>query len=300
MDSFEWNKIIGAVLFALLVAFGLSIFSGIFFSTEAPEEPGYTIATAESAGGEGAGKAGPEPIAVRLASADAGAGERSAKKCLACHTFGQGEANKVGPNLWGVVGRPIAAHEGYDYSDAMKAHAEEDKSWTYEHLDTFLTDPRKVVPGTKMAFAGLKNGGERANVIAFLRTLSDNPEPLPEPQAAATTPEAGAAAPAGSDAKPADTQGTVEPAPADSGAAPAASETPAAAGGGDAMQSDSTSGDSTSGGAMQSDSMSGDSASGGAMQGDSMSGDSMSGDSMSGDSMSGGAMQPAEEKPAGQ
>lgn len=180
MDSFEWNKIAGASLFALLVAFGLGIFSGILFETEAPESPGYVIALAEP--GEGAGGEAPasQPIGVLLASADPAAGANSVRKCAACHTFGKDEPNRVGPNLWDIVERPIASHEGYEYDEAMHAFAEEAGTWTYDHLSEFLQNPAGTVPGTKMAFAGLKDDAERANVIAHLRTLSDNPKPLPE------------------------------------------------------------------------------------------------------------------------
>jgi cytochrome c len=326
MDSFEWNKIAGAVLFALLVAFGLSIFSGIFFSSEAPEEPGYTIATAE-AGGGGGKPAGPEPIAVRLQTADAKAGQNSAKKCLACHTFDQGGPNKVGPNLWGVVDRPIAAHEGYAYSDAMKQHAVDDKTWTFEHLDEFLTDPRKVVDGTKMAFAGLKNPQERANVILFLHTLSDNPVPLPEPQTAAAPAAGGdAAAPAADGAAPAasapdanapaanapaaSAPDTSAPAASDTGAAPAATDTPATdtppASEAPATQGDATqSGSATDAMKPAADAMSGDAMKPAtdAMSGDAMkpATDAMSGDAMkpATDAMSGDAMKPATDAMSG-
>jgi cytochrome c2 len=237
MDSFEWNKIAGAVLFALLVAVGLRIVSETLFTTEAPEEPGYIIATATEEG-EGAGEAAEsQPIGVLLASADPGKGEAAAKKCLACHTFGNGEANKVGPNLWGVVMRPIAAHEGYEYSEAMHAFAQEDGNWTYEHLSTYLHDPQGVVPGTKMTFAGLKGDGERANVIAYLRTLSDNPEPLPAAEAAAPATEGEDAAGEAGEQPAAEGEATEgeaaeEPAPADgqAGAQPAAEGQPADAG----------------------------------------------------------------------
>ena len=233
MDSFEWNKIAGAILFALLVSFGLGIFSGLIFQTERPESPGYVIAvtTEEGAGDSGGAAAAPQPIAVLLQTADEKAGAASAKKCLACHTLASGEPNKVGPNLYGVVNRPIAAHEGYEYSDAMKAHAQEASTWTYDNLSTFLHDPKGTVPGTKMTFAGLKDDKERANVIAYLRTLADSPAPLPEGAAAAPATEtasADAAAPAGEAPAEAPPAATTEQ-PAANAEQPAASEDQAAA-----------------------------------------------------------------------
>lgn len=180
MDSFEWNKIAGAVLFALLLSVGLTIFSGVIFSTERPEAPGYVVAVAAPEATEGAGgPAAPQSIGALLAAADPHAGEASAKKCGACHDFTAGGPNKVGPNLYAVVNRPIASHPGYEYDDAMKKHAQEAKTWTFENLNVFLHDPKGTVPGTKMAFAGLKDDKERANVIAYLNTLSDTPAPLP-------------------------------------------------------------------------------------------------------------------------
>jgi cytochrome c2 len=219
MDSYEWNKIAGAVLFAALVSLGLGIFSETLFESEEPETPAYVIAVATEAGAP-EGEVAAQPIGVLLAAADPKAGESAAKKCGACHTFGQGEANKVGPNLWNVVNRQIASHEGYEYDDAMKSFAEQAGTWTFEHLDTFLHDPKGTVPGTKMAFAGLKNDSERANVIAYLRTLSDSPAPLPEAAAAETAPETEVAS-----TEPTAPAEPAAPAPAPE--APAAAEAPA-------------------------------------------------------------------------
>jgi cytochrome c2 len=243
MDSFEWNKIIGAVLFALLVGFGVSALSEAIFESEEPESPGYVIAVATEGEGEagGAGEAAEEPIAVLLASADPAAGETSAKKCVACHTFEQGGANKVGPNLWSIVMRPIASHAGYEYSDAMHSFAEQAADWTYDHLSSFLANPKGVVPGTKMAFPGVKTGKERANILAYLRTLSDSPAPLPTVEASAapagTEAPAAGAAPAAAEGAAADE--TAAPATGEPAAAP--TEAPAAAESGEnALQPDQT------------------------------------------------------------
>ena len=98
-------------------------------------------------------------------------------KCKACHNAEKGGANQVGPNLWGVVGRPIAQHEGFSYSQALSSHA--GGTWTYDELNSYLTSPKAWAPGTKMTFAGLSKPEERANVIAYLRSKSNSPPPLP-------------------------------------------------------------------------------------------------------------------------
>jgi cytochrome c len=195
MDSFELNKVLGAVLGTCLMLLSLNIAAGALFSAHPPEKPGYEVAVKEEpAGGKpGEPAAAEEPLPVRFASADVGRGENSAKKCVACHTFGKGEPNRVGPNLWGVVGRPKASEAGFNYSAAMK---NQKGNWTPEDLDVYLANPRGMVPGTNMSFAGIPRGKERADVITFLNTKSDKPVDLPK-QAAAPAAERQAAAPGG-------------------------------------------------------------------------------------------------------
>jgi len=144
----------------------------------AAETPATEQAPAAASEGEAAplAAAGPGDIGTLLAGADATAGEKVAKKCAACHTLDKGGKNKVGPNLWNVVGRNVGTAEGYSYSSAMAGVG---GTWSYEKLDAFLTSPREFVNGTKMTFAGVRNAAERADLIAYLRTLSDNPQPLP-------------------------------------------------------------------------------------------------------------------------
>jgi cytochrome c len=179
MDSFEINKILGAVLFTCLVLLALNIAAGAMFAPVKPQKPGYEIAVTEqpAEGGKPEAAAPPEPIEKLLASASVEKGEQAAKKCAACHTFTKGGPNKVGPNLYGVVNRPKASEAGFTYSDAMKKKG---GNWTIDDLSQFLTSPRTFVPGTKMTFVGLPKGSERADVIAYLNSLADNPAPLPK------------------------------------------------------------------------------------------------------------------------
>ena len=184
MDSFEANKIFGAILGTVFVLFGGSILAEGLFHSEAPEQPGYEIVAAEpTEGGAGAPAAAAEdpPIAALLQTASVDAGATVFKKCGACHSGEKGGPNKVGPHLWDVVTRPIASVSDFSYSAAMQEFSEGGSAlWDYDHLYHFLKDPKGVVPGTKMGFAGLKSPEDRANLIAYLHTLSDSPAPLPE------------------------------------------------------------------------------------------------------------------------
>ena len=184
MDSFELNKVLGAVLGTCLALLSLNIAAGAIFASHNPAKPGYEIAAKEDATPGKPGEAAPaeEPLPVRFASADAGRGENGAKKCVACHTFGKGEPNRVGPNLYGVVGRPKASEAGFNYSAAMRAQKGE---WTPDDLDKYLLNPKAMVPGTNMVFAGIPRGRERADIITYLNAKSDKPMELPKQTAEA-------------------------------------------------------------------------------------------------------------------
>jgi cytochrome c len=195
MDSFELNKILGALLFSCLCLLALNIGAEAMFHPVKPEKPGYPVEVKEHAAGGAQAKAEPdEPIEKLLASASADKGANSAKKCATCHTFGKGEPDRVGPNLYGVVGRPKGSEGSFAYSAAMKGKG---GNWTVDDLNAFLTKPSAFVPGTKMSFAGLPRGSERADVIAFLNTKSDNPAPLPKAAEAGAPSKAAETAPAG-------------------------------------------------------------------------------------------------------
>lgn len=215
MNSFELNKILGAILGTCLITLALNIAAGAIFAPEKPAKPGYVVAVKAEAGGEKAAAAPKEvPLPERLAKASVDKGKATAKQCEACHTFAKGGPNRVGPNLWNIVGSERGEGRGFNFSSAMKAKG---GSWTYDELDKFLTDPRGYVSGTAMTFAGVKNDQQRADVIAYLHTLSDNPQPLPT--AAAQT-----APPAPSANKPAEApkSGAAPAAPAPAAAPPAA------------------------------------------------------------------------------
>jgi cytochrome c len=178
MDSFELNKIIGAILGTCLVLLVTSFTAGALFAPVMPEKPGFQIAAKEeSHGGEGKEAAAPsEPIEKLLQTASVEKGAAAAKKCAACHTFEKGGPNRVGPNLWGVVDRDRATEPGFNYSAAMKAKG---GKWTYDELNKFVANPKGYINGTAMGFAGIPKDSERADVIDYLHTLADNPVPLP-------------------------------------------------------------------------------------------------------------------------
>jgi len=180
MNSFELNKILGAILGTCLIMLALNIGAGAIFSPEKPSKPGFNIAVKEQGEGEkaGAAKEPEQPIETLLTKASVEKGQATAKQCQACHTFEKGGPNRVGPNLWGIVGSPRGeARGGFNFSAAMKSKG---GNWTFDELNKFLANPRAYIPGTAMTFAGLSRPEQRADVIDYLHTLADNPLPLPK------------------------------------------------------------------------------------------------------------------------
>lgn len=197
MNSTRTNKFIMAFLATVFVVMTTGILSDSLFHSPVPEKPGFAIEAAEAATGEGGAAPAKEEVSIAtlLQSADPARGEKAFKVCAACHTADKGGANKVGPNLWGIVNRPVASHEGFGYSAPMKEFAGGGNKWDFEHLNKFLTSPKGLVKGTAMGYAGNKKDDSRADLIAYLRTLSDDPAPLPAADAAPAE---------GGDAKPAE------------------------------------------------------------------------------------------------
>jgi len=176
--SNEINKIVMALLLALLISVGASKIANYLVEPEKLAKNAYEIEGVEESGSP-ASASGPdvaEPITPLLVKASIENGQKVAQKCLQCHTFEKGGQNKIGPNLWGVVGAKHGHVDGFSYSSAM---AQTPGMWDYESLNHFLYKPRDYLKGTKMSFVGLKKAQDRADLIAYLRTLSDAPLPLP-------------------------------------------------------------------------------------------------------------------------
>lgn len=179
MDSFERNKIAGAVLGVLLFVMSLGIFSSSIFHASGPKTPGYDLPSAEVAAAAPAA-AVIVPVAQILASADPAKGAGVTKAaCGACHNFEQGSGSKAGPTLYGIVNRPIASTGGFSYSSSLVEKAKTDKEWSFDALNAFILNPKGYASNTKMAYAGEKNDGRRGDILAYLRSLAASPAPLP-------------------------------------------------------------------------------------------------------------------------
>lgn len=181
-DGLLFNKIAGAILGSLLTVMVVRLVGEALYHPQHLASPAYAIEVPKDADhGTAAVKA--VDFNTLLASADSSKGARLSKKCAACHTLTKGGKNATGPNLWGVVGRPRASKSGFNYSSAMKAFG---GSWSFDELSKFIENPKGYIKGTAMSFAGMRKPQDRANLIAYLRTLSDSPLPLPVTQTAAS------------------------------------------------------------------------------------------------------------------
>ncbi|WP_417482334.1 c-type cytochrome [Maricaulis sp.] len=191
MGDLFFNKIAGVVIGGILIILVITELGHMLVKSHAPEEltAENTIYPVDWAALEGGAASsaeavveGPTDYGLLLAAADAGAGERIARRCQSCHTFENGGADGTGPHLWGVVGRLVASAPGFNYSGALN---ELGGNWGYEELNGFLERPAAYAPGTNMTFAGLRDEGQRMDLIAYLRSLSDSPMALPDPLPAA-------------------------------------------------------------------------------------------------------------------
>ena len=224
MDRWEWTKISVSIIAAVGVALGGNWFAGLLIKADYPERHSYpvdgvapvdlaaaqrnwpdgfsrpgdaamlrgymahidqAIVPQSAAGIAAPTAAAPVDLGTLLASADAERGKGTAKLCISCHTFDQGGPNRVGPNLWAVVGRDVGGKGGFAYSPAISGHP---GSWTYQELDRYLASPARAIPGNKMAFNGVRNPKDRANLLAYLGTLGGARVPYPAPKPVAAEP----------------------------------------------------------------------------------------------------------------
>ena len=178
MDALRFNKIAAALLSGVLLIMVFGKIGNLLVNPNTEVSNAYPIEVPENAETKikETKEIVVEPILALLANADIDSGQKISKKCVACHSFNSGGKNKVGPNLWNILNQSKASKDGYSYSKALKEFGGE---WDYQSLNAFLLKPKNYINGTKMNFSGLKKTKDRANIIAWLRSLSDNPEPLP-------------------------------------------------------------------------------------------------------------------------
>lgn len=187
-SSLEFNKLLAGVLTAGIIASLSGIIAGMLYRPQPLQQHAFSVAVPEGTDAADGDAADDTPsLAVLLAAADPAAGETLTRQCAACHVFDAGGPNRVGPALHGVLGRDIGTASGFNYSPALTGL---EGDWDYEKLNQFLANPRGYAPGTSMSYAGMRSPEDRANLIAYLRTLSDNPPPLPEVEEEAPAEEA--------------------------------------------------------------------------------------------------------------
>ena len=181
MSHIDWNQIIGCILLGLLIGMMTSFVAQLLVVPEEVDTLVYPLEVSEPSSQTVSTEPvfrGPEPITALLIEANAERGQKLARVCSACHSFDVSQALKVGPPLWNIVSASIAGHEGYNYSSAL---ANQEGIWSYEALNEFLYNPRLFSPGTKMTYVGLSKTQDRADIIRWLRELSDNPVDIPIP-----------------------------------------------------------------------------------------------------------------------
>ena len=179
MNSDSFNKWAGAILSAMLLLFALRTVIAESRPEGPPAKAGFEVAEAKDGEAKGTAEAPKQadpPVAVAMKTSDMDVGKNLTKACAACHSFDKGGPNKVGPNLYSIIGRKVASADGYTYSDAMKAKG---GNWGFDELYAFLANPKGVVPGTKMGFAGYPKFEDRANLLLYLHSLSDAPVAMP-------------------------------------------------------------------------------------------------------------------------
>jgi len=176
MNSFEINKIIASILIAILIFFGIGKFADFIFKVDKPEKSAYKIEPAKTSNATASSGTTKVEIDKLLAMGDLEHGQKVFKKCSACHMIKSGGKNMIGPNLWGIIGKKSGSTTNYSYSKAMAAFG---KKWKFEEMNEFLIKPASYIQGTKMAFAGLKKEKDRASIILFINSKSDNPLPTP-------------------------------------------------------------------------------------------------------------------------
>ena len=178
MKGFEINNIIAAIILTIVIVFGINKLADIIYNAKAPEDNAYNIVneTKEISKNDTVNVESSADISVLLALGNIDHGEIVFKKCAACHTVSKGGGNKIGPALWGVIGRKAGSTSGYKYSKAMSGF---DKNWDFEAMNNFLIKPKDYIKGNKMAFAGISKEKDRSSVILYLNEHGDSPLPLP-------------------------------------------------------------------------------------------------------------------------